>query len=97
MSEYFVAGGIYQDLGGNERFALIGPNRTAAPYLMVDGLRRYFGPLSQQGHLYRVEEDLSLSLVAPSHKALEWGVKAPERVVLDPELREALHALIHLS
>lgn len=97
MSNYFVAGGVYQDHKGNERFALIGPNLTDPPYLMVDGLRRYFGPLSHQGHLYRVEEDLTLSLVAPSHKALEWGVKAPQRVVLAPEVREALHALIHLS
>jgi hypothetical protein len=97
MSEYFVAGGIYQDYKGTERFALIGPNCKDPPYLMVDGLRCYFGPLSRQGHLYRVEGDLTLSLVAPSHQALEWGVKAPERVILEPEVREALHALIHLS
>jgi hypothetical protein len=97
MSEYFVAGGIYQDHKGNERFALIGPNHQEPPYLMIDGLGRYFGHLSQQGHLYRVEEDLSLSLVAPSHEALEWGVKAPERVILDPQVRKTLHALIHLS
>ncbi|MGQ9689185.1 MAG: hypothetical protein ACUVXF_10420 [Desulfobaccales bacterium] len=96
MSEYFVAGGIYQDHTGKEKFALIGPNLEEPPFLMVDGLRRYFGRLCQQGHLYRVEEDLTLSLVAQSHQALEWGVKAPERVVLEPELRGKLEALITL-
>lgn len=97
MSEYFVAGGIYQDHEGAEKFALVGPSPEEPPYLMIDGLGRFFEHLSHQGHLYRVEEDLSLCLVAPSPQALEWGVKAPERVILDPEVREALHALIHLS
>ncbi len=96
MSEYFVAGGIYQNQKGEEKFVLIGPNQGDPPFLMVNSLSRYFGHLCHQGHLYRVEEDLTLSLVAPSHKALEWGVKAPEKVSLDPEVREKLQSVINL-
>ena len=95
MSEIFVAGGVYQDQQGNERFALLGPNREEPPFLMIDGVRRYFGRLSQHAHLYRVEEDYTLSLVAPSCQALEWGVKAPERVTLDAELLEKLQAVMN--
>ncbi len=85
MSEYFVAGGVYQDYRGQERFVLMAPNREAPPYLMIDGLMKYFTLLHHKAHIYRVEEDYTLSLVAPSSKALEWGVRAPERVRLDQE------------
>lgn len=97
MGDIFVAGGIYQDYQGRERFALLGPSLEDPPYLMVDGLSRYFSSLSPYGHLYRVEPDLTLSLIAPSHQALAWGVKAPERVIPDPELREKLRMVISLS
>jgi hypothetical protein len=95
MSEYFVAGGVYQDPQGNERFTLLGPDREEPPYLMIDGVRSYFGRLSQLGHLYRVEKDYSLVLVAPSTQALEWGIKAPERVTLDGEVLEKLQAVMN--
>jgi hypothetical protein len=97
MSEFFVAGGIYQDHKGKEWFALVSKNREEPPYVMVDGLKRYFGQFCEKAHLYRVEKDYSLSLVAPSHKALEWGVKAPEKVTLDSALLEKLQSVINLS
>ncbi len=95
MSEYFVAGGIYQDPQGNEHFALLGPDIEEPPYVMIDGVRRYFGRLSQHAHLYRVEKDYSLSLVAPSTQALQWGIKAPEKVTLDNEQLEKLQAVMN--
>ena len=95
MREYFVAGGVYQDPQGNEHFTLLGPNREEPPYLMIDGVRRYFSRLSRHGHLYRVEKDYSLSLVAPSTQALEWGVKAPEKVTLDGEVLAKLQAVMN--
>jgi hypothetical protein len=95
MHQYFVAGGIYQDPQGNEHFSLLSPAREKPPYLMIDGVRRYFNRLSQHGHLYRVEEDYSLSLVAPSPQALEWGIKAPEKVTLDGKMLEKLQAVMH--
>ncbi len=95
MSEYYVAGGVYQDLQGNEHFSLLGPDREKPPLLMIDGVRRYFGALSKHAHLYRVEEDYSLSLVAPSAQALEWGIKAPEKVVLDREVLEKLKTVMN--
>ncbi len=97
MSEYFVAGGIYQDHQGKEWFDLMGSKRGKPPYVMVDGLKRYFGQFCEKAHLYRVEKDYSLSLVAPSHKALEWGIKAPEKVTLDQALLAKLQAVINLS
>ncbi len=95
MSEYFVAGGIYLDHQGREHFALAAPDLEEAPYLMSNGLRRYFGCLCQKAHLYRVEKDFTLSLVAPSHKALAWGVKAPEKVILDQEMLAKLQAMMN--
>jgi hypothetical protein len=62
---------------------------------MINGVRRYFGRLSQQAHLYRVEQDYTLSLVAPSCQALEWGIKAPEKVTLDQEALEKLQAVMN--
>ena len=95
MSEYYVAGGIYPDLQGNEHFSLVAPDREKPPILMIDGVRRYFGALSRHAHLYRVEADYSLSLVAPSTQALEWGIKAPEKVMLDREVLEKLKAVMN--
>ena len=95
MTEYFVAGGTYVDFEGNEHFTLLGPNREEPPFLMINGVRQYFGRLSQQAHLYRVEPDYSLSLVAPSSQALAWGVKAPERVTLDREDLKKLQAIMN--
>ena len=95
MSEYYVAGGIYQDPQGNEHFSLVAPDREKPPLLMIDGVRRYFAALSKHAHLYRVEEDYSLSLVAPSTQALEWGIKAPEKVVLDREVLEKLQTIMN--
>jgi hypothetical protein len=94
MSEYFVAGGIYQDLQGKERFALLAPNQEDPPFLMINGVRRYFSLLAQHAHLYRVEKDYSLSLVAPSTQALQWGIKAPEKVTLELETLTKLQAVI---
>jgi hypothetical protein len=62
---------------------------------MIDGVRQYFGRLSQQAHLYRVEADYSLSLVAPSSQALAWGIKAPERVTLDQEALKKLQTVMN--
>lgn len=95
MTEYFVAGGLYLDFEGNEHFTLLGPNREEPPFLMIDGVRRYFGKLSQQAHLYRVERDYTLSLVAPSNQALAWGIKAPERVTLDQEALKKLRTVMN--
>ncbi len=95
MTEYFVAGGVYLDLVGNEHFTLVGPNREEPPFLMINGLRQYFGRLCQQAHLYRVEPDYTLSLVAPSSQALVWGIKAPERVTLDQEALKKLQAVMN--
>jgi hypothetical protein len=95
MREYFVVGGVYQDHQGNEHFSLVSPDRDKPPLLMIDGVRRYFGALSKYAHLYRVEADYSLSLVAPSTQALEWGIKAPEKVVLDREVLEKLKAVMN--
>ncbi len=95
MSVYFVAGGVYQDYRGQERFVLMAPNQEAPPYLMIDGLTQYFTLLRHQAHIYRVEEDYTLSLVAPSSKALEWGVRAPERVRLDQDSLAKLQAVMN--
>ncbi len=81
MSKYFVAGGIYKDLKGEECFDLVCPGPGELPYVMVVGVMDYFNRLIwQNAHLYRVEDDYSLSLVAPSPEAMQWGVGAPEKV-----------------
>jgi hypothetical protein len=95
MTEYFVAGGVYLDFEGNEHFTLLSPNREEPPFLMINGVKRYFGRLSQHAHLYRVEPDYTLSLVAPSNQALAWGIKAPERVTLDREVLEKLQTIMN--
>jgi len=96
MSVYFVAGGSYQDLNGNECFALACPRPNEPLYVMVDEITRYF-LIWQNAHLYQVEEDYTLALFAPSPEALKCGIKAPERVTPDEDLLEKLQAVIKLS
>jgi hypothetical protein len=92
--EYFVAGGNYSNLEGEERFDLVCPAPGEPPYVLVNGVMDYFRLVWQNAHLYRVEEDYSLSLVAPSPEALQWGLMAPERVWPDASLLEKLRAVI---
>jgi hypothetical protein len=92
MSEFFVAGGSYQNLKGEERFDLLCPGPGEPPYVMVDSVMDYFRLLWQNAHLYRVEENYALSLVAPSPEALQWGVRAPEKVLPDANLLKKLQA-----
>jgi len=97
MGAYFVAGGIFQDLDGNELFTLVCPSPGGLPYVMAERESSYFKLIWQNAHLYQVKEDYSLALVAPSLEALQWGVMAPERVTPDPvlfkKLRTAFEAL----
>jgi len=94
MNEYFVAGGIYKNLKGEERFDLVCPGPEEPPYVLLRGVMAYFGVIWQNAHLYRLEDDYSLTLVASSPEALQWGVKAPERVTPDAALREQLQKVI---
>jgi hypothetical protein len=94
MGQYFVIGGIFQDITGHEAFALVCPGTGEPPYVMVEGVMDYFRLVWQNAHLYRVEKDYSLVLVAPSPEALERGVKAPERVWPDADLLKKLRAVI---
>ena len=93
MSTFLVAGGIFQDLEGNELFTLVCPSTGELPYVMDDGLKPYFKLIWQHAHLYQVEEDYSLTLAALSPEAVEWGVKAPEKVTPDKNLCEKLKAV----
>ncbi len=90
MGTYLVAGGIFQDLDGNELFTLVCPGPGELPYVMEEGDSSYFKLIWQNAHLYEVEEDYTLALVAPSPEALQWGVMAPERVTPDPVLFKKL-------
>ncbi len=90
MGTYLVAGGIFQDLDGNELFSLVCPGPGELPYVMKAGMKPYFKLIWQNAHLYRVEEDYTLALVDSSPEALEWGVMAPERVTPDPALCKKL-------
>jgi hypothetical protein len=94
MNKYFVAGGTYTNLKGEEMFDLVCPSPGEPPYVMVDGVMDYFRMVWQNAHLYRVEDDYSLTLVAPSTEALQMGVKAPERVTLGAALLEQLQKAI---
>ena len=94
MSTYLVAGGIFQDLEGNELFTLVCPSTGDLPYVMDDVQKHYFKLIWQNAHLYQVEKDYSLTLAALSPEAVEWGVKAPERVTLDKNLFEKLKAVL---
>ena len=93
MNEYFVAGGTYQDPNGNEYFALACPSTSEPPYIMVNGIMCYF-VIWQKAHLYQVEADYTLSLLAPSPEALQCGVNAPEKVLPDGNLLEKIRAAI---
>jgi hypothetical protein len=94
MSEYFVAGGSYKNLEGEERFDLVCQGPGEQPYILIESVIAYFRLIWKNAHLYRVEDDYSLTLVAPSPEALQWGVKAPEMVTPDDALREQLQKVI---
>ena len=90
MRTYFVAGGMFQDLEGKQVFTLVGPSPGELPYVMGEGMKRYFKLIWQNAHLYQVEEDYTLALVDSSPEALQWGVMAPEKVTPAPELTKKL-------
>ena len=94
MSEYFVAGGIYTNLKGEVSFDLVCPSPGELPYVMIGGVMDYFRLVWQNAHLYRLEDDYTLTLVAPSPEALQFGVKAPERVTPSAALKEKLQKVI---
>jgi hypothetical protein len=97
LGHFFVAGGIFHDPKGNERFALVCPGSGQKPLVMGDSLSRYFIMIWRHAHLYRVEKDFSLTLVAASPVALQGGVGAPERVEPTTNWMEKLRDLISLS
>jgi hypothetical protein len=90
MGAYLVAGGIFQDLDGNELFNLVCPGPDELPYVMEEGMKPYFKLIWQNAHLYEVGEDYTLDLVDLSPQALQWGVMAPARVTPDPTLYQKL-------
>jgi hypothetical protein len=94
MSNYIVAGGIFKNEAGEERFDLISPGPGQPPYVLAEDVLGYFKLIWHNSHLYRVEDDYTLSLVVASLEALEWGVKAPEHVTLDEDLREKLKVVL---
>ncbi len=96
-SEYFVVGGTYTNLKGEEKFDLICPGPGESPYVLFDSIMGYFRLLWQNAHLYRVEDNYSLSLVAASPEALGFGIKAPERVSPEADLLEKLKTVIKHS
>jgi hypothetical protein len=93
MGEYFVAGGVFQKLQG-EKFDLVSPGPGESPYVLPDSIMDYFRKLSANAHLYRVEADYSLTLVALSPEALRRGVKAPDKVRPDAKLTEKLRLIV---
>ena len=93
MGEYFVAGGVFQKLQGEE-FDLVSPGPGESPYVLPDSIMDYFRKLSANAHLYRVEADYSLTLVASSPEALKRGVQAPEKVRPDARLTAKLRHII---
>jgi hypothetical protein len=92
MNDYFVAGGIFSNLEGEERFDLVCPGPGEPPYVLIDSIMDYFRLIWQSAHLYRVEDDWSLSLVAPSAEALHLGIQAPAKVWLDENMLKKLRA-----
>jgi len=94
MSEYFVAGGTHTNLKGEEYFDLVCPAPGEPPYVLADRAMGYFRLLWQNAHLYRVEDDYSLTLVATSPEAQQCGVKAPVSVWPRPNLLKKLQAVI---
>ena len=97
MNHYFVAGGVFVDPKGNERFGLICPGPGEKPLVMGNGLSLYFTLIWQHAHLYRVEKDLSLTLIAASPVALQGGVGAPEKVIPNTNWLEKLQDVMSLS
>ena len=89
MNDYFVAGGTFTNPEGKEWFDLVCPAPGEPPYVLIEA--------EVMVHLYRVEDDYTLSLVVLSQEALQWGIQAPERVKPDEELVEKLRAVIKLS
>jgi hypothetical protein len=71
---------------------LICPGPGKRPYVLEEDVVGYLRLVCQNSHLYRVEEDYTLSLFAQSPVALHFGVKAPERVTPDEDLLEKLQA-----
>jgi hypothetical protein len=94
MNDYFVAGGTFTNLEGEERFDLVCPGPGEPPYVLVGGIMDYFRLIWQSAHLYRVEDDWSLSLIAPSPEALQLGIEAPEKVWPDASLLKKIQAVI---
>ena len=97
MGQFFVAGGIFIDPRGKERFALVCPGSEENPLVMGDSLSRYFIQIWHHAHLYRIEKDFSLTLVAASPVALQGGIGAPERVTPTTTWLEKLRDLVSLS
>ena len=97
MNEYFVAGGTYKNLKGEEWFDLVCLGPGEPPYVMVGGVIDYFQLVWQDVHLYRVEEDYTLTLVAPSPEALQLGIEAPEKVWPDANILKKLRVFIKQS
>ena len=98
MGKYVVVGGTFTNIKGEEWFDLISPGPGEPPYVLVEDLMGYFRLVfGQNAHLYRVENDFTLSLLILSHEALQWGIKAPEKITLDKEMIEKLRAVIKLS
>jgi hypothetical protein len=97
MGQFFVAGGIFTDPRGQERFALVCPSPEDQPLVMGDSLSRYFIQIWHHAHLYRIEKDFSLTLVAASPLALHGGIKAPERVTPSSTWLDRLRNLVTLS
>jgi hypothetical protein len=98
MNDYFVAGGTFTNPEGKEWFDLICPAPGEPPYVLIEAeIMGYFKLVWQDVHMYRVENDYTLSLVVLSEEALQWGIQAPERVKPDEKLIEKLRAVIKLS
>lgn len=89
-----MAGGIFKNEEGEERFDLISSGPGQPPYVLAEDVLEYFKLIWQSSHLYRVEDDYTLSLIFVSLEALVWGVKAPEHVTLDEDLRERLKVVL---
>jgi hypothetical protein len=97
MSKNIVAGGVFTNEEGEEWFDLICPGPGEPPYVMGEGVMAYFRLIWQDAHLYRVENDYTLSLIVFSPEALQWGLKAPEKVKPDEDLLVKLEAVIKLT
>ena len=95
MNEYFVAGGTYKNLKGEERFDLVCPGPGEPPSILVGGVMDYFRLIWQNAHLYRMENDYTLTLVDPSPEALQLGIEAPERVWPDANILKKLRVSLN--